>query len=43
MGSHMTYKGYTIIVYINIYKNRWIKNVLAGDYAQVVYNNVKYR
>ena len=30
-------------VYIKLYKSRWIVNFRAGDCAQVVYKNVKYR
>jgi len=28
-------------VYIKLYKNHWLGNVLAGEYVQVVCKNVK--
>ena len=30
-------------IYTKLYKNRWIGKVLAGDCAQYVYKNLKYR
>jgi len=29
-------------VYIKLHKHRWFGDVLAGDFVQVVYRNVKY-
>jgi len=30
-------------VYIKLYRNRWIGNVLSCDCVQVVYKEVKYK
>jgi len=43
MGFHMNNKGCIIRNFIEIYKKRWIKNVLAGNYAKVACNNFKYK
>jgi hypothetical protein len=43
MAPHMTYKGYKYKLYTQLYKNRRVCTVLAGDFVQVVYKNIKYR
>ena len=40
MGSHVTYKNYTVQKLYKILKNGVIRNVLASDCVQVVYKTV---